>query len=234
MLWGSRASTNEVNIYCGEWSVYCNKSGGLYFDIATAIYYPTFKVNKIVLPYKRAISSMQHDKYGIILGTYKNEVEYCSYSRFPVSVDAITAYMQDKYVEGWQGIDSIRDSEVLLQKFWKLNEEFKIPFFTEIEKRERAYELILMGRYKYFVTDSAGFELPPKGLQMKLIKNIYTYPAFSHSPEGHDLQKIWDVRIIDLYLSGELFEIHSKYPANIAQWDFLQRELENQKDYSID
>lgn len=187
MLWDSKASSNEVNIYCGEWSVYCNKNGGLYFDIAEAIYNQTFKVNKVVLPYKRVISSMQHDKYGIILGAYKNEVEYCSCSRFPVSVDVITAYMQDKYVEGWQGINSIGDGEALLQKCWRLNEELNIPLFTEIERREIAYELILMGRYKCFVTDSARFGLPPKGLQMKSIKNIYTYPSFSHSPKGYDL-----------------------------------------------
>ncbi|ELI6424753.1 hypothetical protein RRM51_004235 [Aeromonas veronii] len=233
MLWGTKASTNEVNIYCGEWPVYCNNNGGLYFDIATAVYKQTIKVNKIVLPYKRAISSMQHDKHGVILGTYNGEIENFAYSRFPVSVDVIAAYMQDRYVEGWKGVDSVTSGKVLLQKFWGLHKELNIPFYTEIDRRDIAYKLLLMGRYKYFISDSVGFELPPNGLQMKLVKNIYTYPAFSHGPEGLNLKKTWNIRIVELYKNGELFNIYSKYPKNISQWGLLQAEFEKKKDSPI-
>lgn len=86
---------------------------------------------------------------------------------------------------------------MLLQKFWKLNEELNLTTsYTEIENREVAYKLILMGRYKCFITDSAVFKSPPKGLQMVLIKRAYTYPAFYDGPKGDNLKKVWERRIL--------------------------------------
>lgn len=227
--WLTKASTNEINVYCGEWPTYCENDGGLYFDIASIVYNKKYKINKVVQPYKRAISSMQHDRTGIILGTYKNEIKNFSYSKMPVSVDIITAYMSNKNAEKWLGIDSITNTNVLLQKFWRLDEALNISSYVEIDRRETAYKLILMGRYKYFITDSSGFEQPPKGLQIKLIKKIYTYPAFSHSPDGYNLQRIWESRILELYRSGRLFEIYSKYHSNIQQWTLVQHKLERLK-----
>lgn len=217
------ASAKDITIYCGEWPVYCSKNEGFYFDLATEVYGEDIVINKVVQPYKRAISSALHNEKGIIFGTYKGEVKELSYSTIPISIDVITAYMLRKHVKTWQGVSDLNSDNVLLQKFWKLNEELNLTTsYTEIENREIAYKLISMGRYKYFITDSSVFRSPPKGLQMVLIKTAYMYPAFYDGPNGDNLKRIWERRIIELYFSGKLFELYSRNSKLVEQWEKLE------------
>jgi polar amino acid transport system substrate-binding protein len=211
----------SINLVTEEWEDCTNADGsGLYFDIFRAVFEPEgIKVAYQFMPYARSVETVQAKKADAVVGTYKDEVEGAVYPKWHFSADDVSALtlkggpvkianeksLQGKRVAWLRGYDY---DDYIDQKMT----------VTVLDKRENAVNMLLRKRIDVFLDNpwdtTATIEemkLDMKQFDLKVIKYLDLFLAFSGTEKGRALAKIWDKNIKKLIDSGKLKALFEEY-----------------------
>ena len=212
-----RADT--LHVYCDDWPGFCQRDGkGVYLDLVRAIYEPEgYVVKPHLVPYKRALAVVAQKGGDMAMGVYRGEVAGVHQPDYPDSADYVTVVMQKRWLPQWAGEASLKEQEVLWLRGWAFDKYIPVTMrWYEIDNHTTALQLLLKGRYRYYLTDGALYPkgaLPPELAQV-FLRWIPTYPIFADNEKGRQLHGLWDPGMRTLIRQGRLAEIYRKNRLN--------------------
>ncbi|MGS3184667.1 hypothetical protein ACB288_13145 [Aeromonas taiwanensis] len=206
-----RADT--IHVYCDDWPGFCQQDGeGVYLDVVRAIYEPRgYVVVSHLVPYKRALALVSQKGGDMAMGVYRGEVSGVHQPDYPDSADHVTVLMQKRWLPHWTGVQSLKGQEVLWLRGWAFDKFIPVTMnWHEIDNHDMALQLLMKGRYRYYLTDDALYPkgaLPPELAQV-FLHWIPTYPIFADTEKGRLLKALWDPAMHALLTGGKLAEIY--------------------------
>ncbi|MEZ6930756.1 hypothetical protein [Aeromonas sp. S16(2024)] len=222
-----RADT--IHVYCDDWPGFCHRDGkGVYLDIVRAIYEPQGHViQPHLVPYKRALAVVSQKGGDMAMGVYRGEVKGAHQPDYPDSADYVSVVMQDRWLQHWNGEHSLKEQEVLWLRGWAFDKFIPVTMrWYEIDSHEMALQLLLKGRYRYYLTDGALYPkdgLPPELAQV-FLRWIPTYPIFADTEKGRQLHGLWDPGMRTLIREGTLARIYRENRLYDDYLDFISEQ----------
>lgn len=211
----------SISIVTEEWEDCTNADGsGLYFDIIRAVFEPEkIKVSFQLMPYARAVETVQGKKADAVVGTYADEVDGAVYPKWHFSADDVSALT----LKG--GPVKIADEKSLAGKrvAWLRGYDYgdyidQKMTVTVLDKRDNAINMLLRKRIDVFLDnpwDTAAtieeMKLDMDKFDLKVIKYLDLYTAFAGTDKGRALARIWDRNFKKLLDSGKLKSLFEKY-----------------------
>ena len=223
-----RADT--LHVYCDDWPGFCQRDGkGVYLDLVRAIYEPEgYVVKPHMVPYKRALAVVAQKGGDMAMGVYRGEVAGVHQPDYPDSADYVTVVMQKRWLPQWTGEASLKEQEVLWLRGWAFDKYIPVTMrWYEIDNHTTALQLLLKGRYRYYLTDGALYPkgaLPPELAQV-FLRWIPTYPIFADNEKGRQLHGLWDPGMRTLIRQGKLAEIYRQNKLYDYYQDFLREQV---------
>ena len=222
-----RADT--LHVYCDDWPGFCQRDGkGVYLDLVRAIYEPEgYVVKPHLVPYKRALAVVAQKGGDMAMGVYRGEVAGVHQPDSPDSADYVTVVMQKRWLPQWTGEASLKEQEVLWLRGWAFDKYIPVTMrWYEIDNHTTALQLLLKGRYRYYLTDGA---LYPKGalpseLAQVFLRWIPTYPIFADNEKGRQLHGLWDPGMHTLIRQGTLARIYRENRLYDDYLDFIREQ----------
>lgn len=220
---------NLIHVYCDDWPGFCQADGhGVYLDIVRAIYEPQgYAIHPHLVPYKRALAVVAQQGGDMAMGGYQGEVPGVHQPDYPDSADYVSVVMQNRWLPHWAGEHSLKEQDVLWLRGWAFDKYIPVPMrWYEIDSHEMALQLLVKGRYRYYLTDGALHSkdsLPPELAQV-FLRWIPTYPIFADTQQGRHLQKLWDPGMITLLRRGTLAEIYRRNGLYDYYRDFIKKQ----------
>lgn len=163
LLITSFVRADTIHVYCDDWPGFCHRDGkGVYLDVVRAIYEPLgHEVKLHMVPYKRALAVVSQKEGDMAMGVYRGEVPGVHQPDYPDSADYVSVVMQKRWLPHWAGEHSLKEQEVLWLRGWAFDKFIPEPMrWFEIDSHEMALQLLIKGRYRYYLTDGA---LYPEG-----------------------------------------------------------------------
>ena len=222
-----RADT--LHVYCDDWPGFCQRDGkGVYLDLVRAIYEPEgYVIKPHMVPYKRALAVVAQKGGDMAMGVYRGEVAGVHQPDYPDSADYVTVVMQKCWLPQWTGEASLKEQEVLWLRGWAFDKYIPVTMrWYEIDNHTTALQLLLKGRYRYYLTDGALYPkgaLPPELAQV-FLRWIPTYPIFADNEKGRQLHGLWDPGMRTLIRQGRLAEIYRKNRLYHDYRDFIREQ----------
>ena len=222
-----RADT--LHVYCDDWPGFCQRDGkGVYLDLVRAIYEPEgYVVKPHLVPYKRALAVVAQKGGDMAMGVYRGEVAGVHQPDYPDSADYVTVVMQKRWLPQWTGEASLKEQEVLWLRGWAFDKYIPVTMrWYEIDNHTTALQLLLKGRYRYYLTDGALYPkgaLPPELAQV-FLRWIPTYPIFADNEKGRQLHGLWDPGMRTLIREGTLARIYRENRLYDDYLDFIREQ----------
>ena len=193
-----------------------------------AIYEPEgYVVRRHLVPYKRALAVVSQKAGDMAMGVYRGEVAGVHQPDYPDSADYVTVVMQKRWLPQWTGEASLKEQEVLWLRGWAFDKYIPVTMrWYEIDNHTTALQLLLKGRYRYYLTDGALYPkgaLPPELAQV-FLRWIPTYPIFADNEKGRQLHGLWDPGMRTLIRQGRLAEIYRKNRLYHDYRDFIREQ----------
>ncbi|MGE6168090.1 hypothetical protein ACLHZW_02410, partial [Aeromonas media] len=161
------------------------------------------------------------------MGVYRGEVAGVHQPDYPDSADYVTVVMQKRWLPQWTGEASLKEQEVLWLRGWAFDKYIPVTMrWYEIDNHTTALQLLLKGRYRYYLTDGALYPkgtLPPELAQV-FLRWIPTYPIFADNEKGRQLHGLWDPGMRTLIRQGRLAEIYRKNRLYHDYRDFIREQ----------
>ncbi|WP_326490120.1 hypothetical protein [Aeromonas rivipollensis] len=146
---------------------------------------------------------------------------------YPDSADYVSVVMQRRWLPHWAGEHSLKEQEVLWLRGWAFDKFIPLPMrWYEIDSHEMALQLLLKGRYRYYLTDGALYPkdaLPPELAQV-FLRWIPTYPIFADNEKGRQLHGLWDPGMRTLIREGTLARIYRENRLYDDYLDFIREQ----------
>ncbi|MNX85246.1 hypothetical protein D3C86_1170760 [compost metagenome] len=222
-----RADT--LHVYCDDWPGFCQRDGkGVYLDLVRAIYEPEgYVVKPHLVPYKRALAVVAQKGGDMAMGVYRGEVAGVHQPDYPDSADYVTVVMQKRWLPQWAGEASLKEQEVLWLRGWAFDKYIPVTMrWYEIDNHTTALQLLLKGRYRYYLTDGALYPkgaLPPELAQV-FLRWIPTSPIFADNEKGRQLHGLWDPGMRTLIRQGTLARIYRENRLYDDYLDFIREQ----------
>ena len=230
LLITSFVRADTIHVYCDDWPGFCHRDGkGVYLDVVRAIYEPLgHEVKLHMVPHKRALAVVSQKEGDMAMGVYRGEVPGVHQPDYPDSADYVSVVMQKRWLPHWAGEHSLKEQEVLWLRGWAFDKFIPEPMrWFEIDSHEMALQLLIKGRYRYYLTDGALYpegSLPPELVQV-FLRWIPTYPIFADTPKGRQLHGLWDPGMRTLIRQGKLAEIYRQNKLYDYYQDFLREQV---------
>ena len=158
LLITSFVRADTIHVYCDDWPGFCHRDGkGVYLDVVRAIYEPLgHEVKLHMVPYKRALAVVSQKEGDMAMGVYRGEVPGVHQPDYPDSADYVSVVMQKRWLPHWAGEHSLKEQEVLWLRGWAFDKFIPEPMrWFEIDSHEMALQLLIKGRYRYYLTTGA-------------------------------------------------------------------------------
>ena len=217
-----REHIKRMSVVAPKWENYTNSNGsGLYWDIMKAIYEPIgVKVTVKNIPWNRAMKMVtRYRTYNAIVGEYRDSKEDLIFPTYPIDVEYMsvlskkgTAEFTDYSSLTGKNVGWIKDYEVIS----KSRRNFTLKEFRNLEQ---GLKLLKSGAIDYLIEE--GDEIEAAMEKHKLTTENYNlnelpegtdvYVAFSVDNLSRELIEIYNERVYDLVLSGEMAAIYKKW-----------------------
>jgi polar amino acid transport system substrate-binding protein len=192
----------------------------LYFDIIRAVFEPEgVKVSRQLMPYARAVETVQTKKADAVVGTYADEVDGAVYPKWHFSADDVSALTLKGGAVKITGEKSLQGKRVAWLRGYDYDDYIEQKMtVTVLDKRDNAINMLLRKRIDVFLDNPADttatieeMKLDMAKFDLKVIKYLDLYLAFAGTDKGRALAKIWDKNFKKLLDSGKLKVMFKKY-----------------------
>jgi len=224
----SAQNPKEIIVVTESWKGATNRDGtGLYWAIMEKVYAPLgYTIVKKHSSYSRATELVQRKEADCWLGAYKDEKELALYPKYYFDQDVVIALYRSETIEVWRGQQSLEGLKV----GWIRGYDFDKYLTTKVKKKElsgrkNGLKLLKSEHIDVFLDDkddltdvmeTNNFSL--KEYTKRVVFQLKLYPAFSKTPRGEKLMKIWDERMKNLIKKREFKEIY--YNSNYALFPY--------------
>lgn len=210
----AQANTKQLNLVGEYISSATNVDGtGYQFEMVKAIFEPLgYQVNINVYPYKRALKRVESGQADMVVGMIKRHDMSLKFSQAPHEADKILAIYLKKNKTSWQGLDPLKNSNLVMLSSMvenvKKNLEVNDEKIIEVSTSEQALKMINHGRADFIImTESEYNENYKATAQVYLLSQPIGYleihAAFTYSVKGEAFKAIWDERFLSYLKSKE-------------------------------
>ena len=220
-----REHIKSISVVAPVWKDYTNQDGsGLYWDIIRNVYEPLgIKVKISQAPWKRAMKMVsKYRTYSAIVGETLDSKESVIFPTYPINVKHMAVLTKKQVDFEWLGVNSLKGKNVAWNKGLNLihnsDQGFKL---NEVRSVSKGVRLLVQNEVDFVIGDPNDINeaLEKQQLssddyatyQMQNGRDVYL--AFSVDDLSRELIDIYNERIEDLSVSGELEKIYKKWPS---------------------
>jgi polar amino acid transport system substrate-binding protein len=204
-----------IHIATPAWEGYTNADGtGLWFEIVRAVYEPVgIHMSYEIMPWKRAMDQVMSGKADAMLGEYDNKDLVMP--RYPLDVERTGVVFKKDTISTWTGVTSLAGKTVVWLRGYNYNEASELAgikcTWYEVDRSDQAWRMLEKGRVAFYLDDrndiktyieTHPLDMTPYQVETAWVTN--TYVAFGKSKRAEQLIAIYDQRIPELLVSGEL------------------------------
>ncbi|MBN2651249.1 MAG: transporter substrate-binding domain-containing protein [Spirochaetales bacterium] len=221
-------SQTTILIATPEWEGSTNKDGtGLYFDIVRAVFEPAgYKVDYKIMPWKRAMKSVENSQADIIVGMYYYEessdevpIMKTIYPKWPIYIEETAVVFKKSKFPNWAGISSLHGQTAVWPRGYNYHLFLGdiVPDWSETDNSELGLKMLEGDRMTFYI--DAANDIDSAFVSLGMDRSIYRteiimtenlYVGFSQTARGQKLADLYDQRIQVLIKSGELKKIFEK------------------------
>ncbi|WP_108652738.1 substrate-binding periplasmic protein [Dongshaea marina] len=211
------AATQQIRVVSEQWEDFVETGGyGYYMDTLRRIYpEEQYQLTLRIMPYLRAIDMVAQQQADIVLGLSDgDEPPEVLLSHYPVEEERFDLVLSPKFAPHWQGLESLKGKRVMAKVGYDMDTylDFKadyresndIPKMIALLKRNRVDAVF---GYVSDFNRLPEFELGPKLEVKEDVLKEKTFFGFSSTPKGTELRELFDQRLKQLILSGDLKSI---------------------------
>ena len=216
-----------LNVVTEEWADATNADGtGLYFDILRAVYEPVGgRLSIQIMPYTRAVSTVQNKRADIVIGLYEDEADSVIYPAYHLDSDDVSAlYLKSRYPT-YHGEPTLDGKALVWMRGYAYDEYLSVSVrHTEVDRRDVAITMVTSRRADFFLDARADIEAAlsessanVQDLAIGTVMQLHLYVCFADTAKGRNLAAIWDQRFPALLAAGVI-------DALFEEWDFGEYE----------
>ncbi|MDD1793974.1 transporter substrate-binding domain-containing protein [Enterovibrio makurazakiensis] len=216
----------EITIVSEAWTDATHKDGsGLYFDIMREVFEPLgYKLNFLTTTYSRSVYLVQSKKMHAFLGSYIDEQENVLYPYWHFDAEQVAAVYKYTVIPEWQGEQSLHGKTVAWVKGYDYNEYMGTTVnIREVKSRRQGLTMLYSDRLDALI--DARSEIEEEFEKGNIDRNAFIisnfidlklYPAFTNTPQGEELRRLYDEGFEELLHSGKLKTMFEDY-----EWDYF-------------
>ncbi|MDD1780059.1 transporter substrate-binding domain-containing protein [Enterovibrio sp. ZSDZ35] len=211
----------EITVISELWVDATEKDGsGLYFEIMRRVFEPLgYSVKTQTTTYSRSVKLVQSKKMDIFLGSYIDEQERVLYPKWHFDAEQVAAVYKPSVINSWQGEASLKGKTVAWIKGYDYDEYLETELNKrEVKSRRQGLSLLasdridaLLDAHDEILEELDEDNLESKNLAISIVKDLRLYPAFSDSPRGNELRRIYDKQFEKLLRTGEIKRLFDEY-----------------------
>jgi polar amino acid transport system substrate-binding protein len=224
---GAEENITQIKLMTAEWPGYTNQDGtGLYFDVLKAVYEPVgITIAYELLPWKRAQKLVKEKADALVGENFLPDVEYL-YPKWPIDVEELTVIFKKSRVADWQGEASLEHKQVGWIRGYHFDQFFHVKMdFLEIDELRNGLLMLDKDRLDFLIDYEDGlkeeigrlkdFDVTQYRMEpLRVGEKVYV--AFVDSPRGRKLVEIFNIRMTQLFESGELDRLYRSF----TQWHY--------------
>lgn len=225
-----REDIKQINVVSDEWINYTNKDGsGAYWEVVKAVFEPlNITVNTRVMPWARAERTVKNQQADALLGSYyqADQLNSFIFPKWHIGIEdpIIALYKVNNGVHlNANNLQSLQNKRII----WVRGYEFDKTLFSGITinkhvitKPKQALIMLNLNRADVLIDYEQEIRLAAKEANINLNttykmhvikKGNKLYLAFSNTPRGRYLSKIFDQQMESLASTGAIKEIYAKW-----------------------
>ncbi|MDF1879975.1 transporter substrate-binding domain-containing protein [Sulfurimonas sp. MAG313] len=197
--------SKEIIIASESWKGATNRDGsGLYWKVLEKVYLPLgYTIIKKHKNYEASKAMVHSNNADIYLGAYKNENSFANYPKYYFDQDIVLVVYRSDSIEKWEGQKSLNGMTVGWIRGYDYNKYLDTNIqVKESNNRSNGLKQLKSQRLDAFLDDRRKLKpylkrakLSPTLFKQKIIFQLKFYPAFTQTPKGRKLMKIWDERM---------------------------------------
>lgn len=233
-----RGDIKQISVVSDEWINYTNKDGsGAYWEVVKAVFEPlNITVNTRIMPWVRADLTVKNQQADALLGSYYqgDQLDSLTFPKWHIGIEdpiiALYKTNNDIHLQA-NNLQSLKNKRII----WVRGYEFDKTLFNGITinkhvitKPKQALIMLDLNRadvlidYEHDIrlaAQEANINLDTQYKMQAIKKGNKLYLAFSNTPRGKHLSKIFDQQMESLASTGVIEAIYTK-------WGFTNKFIE--------
>ncbi|MCP4349645.1 MAG: transporter substrate-binding domain-containing protein [Desulfobacterales bacterium] len=218
----------KIRIATPSWEKQTSRDGtGLFFDIIREVYEPVgIKMEYDFVPWKRALKEVRLKKADAMLGVLLDDAKEQNQiiPKYPMVTEYTTVVFKKGKIEKWEGVETLRGMHAIWIRGYNYHTSPQLKNlglkWNEVDTYTGAWNLLARDRVDIYIDALHDIEQYIKVNNIDM--NIYrrevlwgenSYIGFSKTERSEKLLKIYDKRIIELFRTNKLKEMHEKWGA---------------------
>ncbi len=218
----------EIRISTPSWEKQTNKDGtGLFFDIIRGVYEPVgIKMEYKIVPWKRALKEIRFKEADAMLGVLLDDAREQNQiiPKYPMITEYTTVVFKKEKIGKWEGVKTLKGRRAIWLRGYNYHTSPQLKdldlTWNEIDTYIGAWNVLAKDRTDIYIDALHDIEQYIKLNNIDM--NIYrkevlwgenAYIGFSRTEKSEKLVKIYDKRIIELFRTNKLKQIHEKWDA---------------------
>ena len=217
----------RIDVATPQWDGQTNADGtGLFFDIVRRVYSPVgIELQYRFVPWKRAQKMVDFGEADAMLCVWREHAkeEGQAIPRFPLFVEYTAVVFRKDRIKTWQGLSTLDGKSAVWLRGYDYHAfahfaPIRFSNWTEVNECHRAWELLERGRYDVYIDalidieqHIAKHDVDMAPYRLESLWGEKAYVAFSPSKKSEVLMRIYDRRIQELAVSGELKAIYGEW-----------------------
>ncbi|WP_319522284.1 transporter substrate-binding domain-containing protein [uncultured Desulfosarcina sp.] len=233
VLAGDVAGADFIDIATPQWDGQTNADGsGLFFEIVKRVYSPEgIEMKFNFVPWKRAqlmVSDKQADAMLCVWREHAQE-EGQRIPRWPLFVEYTAVVFKKDRISSWDGLKSLDGKSAVWLRGYDYHtfahlKPVHFSRWTEVDDYARAWLLLKSEHYDVYIDALIDIEfyiaeqsMDMKPYRLEILWGENAYVAFAPTEKSDRLIRIFDRRILELAVSGELKAIYDKWGVRYPQ-----------------
>nr|WP_239057837.1 transporter substrate-binding domain-containing protein [Pseudodesulfovibrio sp. JC047] len=224
-------TVTEVYTTGPAWETFTHEDGtGLYHEVLDAVFaLYGITVKHEYVPTNRGDELVLSGQADMMICDDRATSSNLHLSRYPLYVNDYHVFYNKETVGQWQGVDTLRNREVVCQLGYYHEWDFSVPVhIRDMSSGIKCLQMILMGRSDFYVDDRLFIEhsIEVSGLPFnrdeydcQVVGTRSYHPVLGNTQRADQVMRLFDEGIMALHKAGKLAAIYEKWGHQYPDFD---------------